>query len=77
MIVSGALATMDSAFSAVCAGEPLSVARTVKFEVPAVVGVPLMTPAGDNDIPAGSVPDPGTTIHVKGVVPPDAARFCE
>jgi hypothetical protein len=76
-MVSGVLTTIDSAFSAVCAGEPLSVARTVKFEVPGVVGVPLMTPAGDNDIPAGSTPDPGTTIQVKDGVPPAAARVCE
>jgi len=27
-----------------CAGVPLSVARTVTFEVPAVVGVPVMMP---------------------------------
>jgi len=32
------------------------VTRTVKLEVPAVVGVPLKTPAPDRLRPAGSVP---------------------
>ena len=39
------------------AGVPCeSVALTVKFEVPAVVGVPDKTPPADRVTPAGSVP---------------------
>ena len=44
--------------------------RTVKLEVPAVVGVPLRTPAADKLRPAGSVP--GGTDQVYGIVPPVA-----
>ena len=35
---------MDRCFVAICAGEPESVAVTVKANVPAVVGVPLSAP---------------------------------
>ena len=47
----------------------------VKFDVPAVVGVPLSTPAELNVNPAGSVPD--VADHVNGVVPPETANVCE
>jgi hypothetical protein len=47
-----------------------SVTLTVKFEVPAVVGVPLMTPPELKDSPAGSVPE--SSDHVYGVTPPVA-----
>ena len=36
---------------------PLSVALTVKVNVPAVVVVPLRTPVDDRASPVGSVPD--------------------
>ena len=35
----------------------LSSTRTVKFDVPAVVGVPLISPDADTDRPVGSEPD--------------------
>jgi hypothetical protein len=41
---------------------PLSAARTVKFAVPVVVGVPLNTPPLDKLSPAGSAP--AVTDHV-------------
>jgi len=37
--------------------EPLSATWTMKFEMPAVVGDPLITPAAESVIPAGSDPD--------------------
>jgi hypothetical protein len=40
----------------------------VKLDVPAAVGVPLMTPALDNVKPAGNVP--ALTDQVSGAVPP-------
>lgn len=55
--------------------DPLSVTPTVKFEVPALVGVPLITPAVDSDNPAGKVPV--ETAQVYGAVPPTAARVVE
>ena len=47
----------------------------MKFAVPKVVGVPLMTPAVDRVRPAGGVPD--VTDHVYCGVPPVAAKVCE
>jgi hypothetical protein len=47
-----------------CGGVLLSKARIVKFEVPAVVGVPLSCPPGDKVKPAGKFPDPATRFHV-------------
>ena len=56
--------------------DPLSVARTVMFDVPAVVGVPVIAPDDAfNDNPAGKVPV--ARSHVYGVVPPAAARVAE
>ena len=37
--------------------EPLSATRTVKLELPAVVGVPLITPVPDSVKPAGKDPE--------------------
>src|SRR3990172_2659869 len=56
-----------SAFVAVA---PLaSVARTVKFDVPAAVGVPLISPVVPLSVsPAGSAPT--VTAHVMGDLPP-------
>jgi hypothetical protein len=48
---------IDRAFVAVSAGVCESVTLTVKLEVPAVVGVPEMTPPEERDNPAGSEPD--------------------
>ena len=53
----GAAATFSvSALLTVAAGEAESVAVTVKLEVPAAVGVPLIAPAALNVSPAASVP---------------------
>jgi hypothetical protein len=48
---------MDSCAEAVCAGDPLSFTATVKVEVPAAVGVPVMKPPLDRLKPAGRLPD--------------------
>jgi hypothetical protein len=56
--------------------DPLSVTRTVKFDVPAVVGVPVIAPDdGFKDKPAGNVPT--VTAQVYGVVPPVATTVAE
>lgn len=47
---------------------PASVATTTNVEVPAAVGVPLMTPPVLNVNPAGGVPDP--MVQVYGDLPP-------
>src|SRR5581483_8687820 len=56
-------------------GWAASSAVTVKVDVPAVVGVPLITPAGDSVSPAGRAPP--LTDHVYGAVPEIAARVAE
>jgi hypothetical protein len=73
VIDNGLLIVSANAFVAVCV--PLSAARTVKFAVPVVVGVPLNTPALDKLSPAGSAP--AVTDHVYGGVPPLATNVCE
>ena len=52
----------------------LSVTCTVKFDVPAAEGVPVMLPAALSDRPAGS--EPALTAQLYGNVPPLAARVC-
>jgi hypothetical protein len=47
----------------------------VKFDVPAAVGVPLMTPAELSDKPAGSLP--AEMVQLSSPVPPLAANVCE
>ena len=54
---------------------PLSVTLTVKFAVPAVVGVPDIVPAPDNVRPAGKAP--AEMVHAYGVVPPVALNPAE
>jgi hypothetical protein len=71
---SGGLVVIESA--CVTVREPLSVNRTVKFDVPAVVGVPVIAP--DNrfkDSPGGNVPI--VTAQVYGVIPPAPTRVAE
>jgi hypothetical protein len=51
-----------------------SVTFTVKLNVPAVVGVPLMTPPLDIVNPPGSVP--ALTDQEYGVFPPLACSVC-
>jgi hypothetical protein len=48
---------IESDLVAETAGDDESVAMTVKLEVPAVVGVPEMTPDELRERPAGSVPE--------------------
>ena len=71
---SAALIVIDSACVAV--RDPLSVTRTVMFDVPAVVGVPLIAPDEEfNDNPAGKVPAARSQVY--GVVPPVATKVVE
>lgn len=66
---SAALIVIVSALVTVCAGEPESVAFTVKFAVPAAVGVPVMAPvAAFKFNPAGNAPD--GMVQVTAPVPP-------
>jgi len=62
--VTGATAVIvrESALVVVAAGAEASVTRTVKLDVPAAVGVPLITPAALRVNPAGRVPI--ATAHV-------------
>src|SRR5436305_5161678 len=53
----------------------LSATRTVKFEVPDLVGVPEITPVDERLSPAGSVPD--ARLHTRAPSPPVAASVCE
>ena len=64
---------MDNA--AVAEADALSVTRTVKLLVPAVLGVPDMVPPAARLNPAGSVPL--ATVHEYGGDPPDAASAWE
>jgi hypothetical protein len=71
--VPAAATIIEKACVAVLAvGMVASVTVTVKFEVPAAVGVPEITPAEVSVNPAGSVPV--VTAHDKGNVPLLAAR---
>ncbi len=75
VILTGFTTDSDRALVADCAGFEASVTRTVKFDVPFVVGVPEITPADDSDRPAGRVPE--ASDHEYGVVPPVAVRDLE
>ncbi len=67
VIVRPALIVIDNACVVLT---PLaSVSSTVKFEVPAVVGTPLITPVAESRLrPAGSVPS--VIAQFNGAVPP-------
>src|SRR5947209_8753205 len=72
MVRAAGFTTMLSGF-ATGAPEP-SLTCTVKFEVPAAVGVPaIVSPLSDS--PAGS--DPVLTVHVYEPDPPVATKVCE
>jgi hypothetical protein len=66
--VGAAVTVTENAFVAV----PPPVTWTVKFEVPAVVGVPDSTPPEERVSPAGSVP--ADTDQLYGTAPPVAAN---
>lgn len=70
---SGVLIVIESGFC--CGCEALSVTRKVGVDVPALVGVPLITPALDSASPPGKVPE--DTVHEYGGDPPEAAKVCE
>jgi N-acetylglucosamine-6-phosphate deacetylase len=74
VIVNGGTAiTMLRALVAVKAGVLASATCTVKFEVPAAVGVPEIAPVELASVsPAGNVP--AVTLHVYGEMPPAAVR---
>ena len=72
LIESAAAMLSEIALDTFSGGDPLSPARTVKFDGPGVWGVPLRTPALDKLKPAGSVPE--VTVQEYGVVPPVAAN---
>ena len=55
--------------------DTVSVALTVKFEVPEVVGVPAIWPGALRFSPAGNEPE--AIDHVKYPVPPLACNVCE
>jgi hypothetical protein len=71
VIVKGAITDNVKVFVTSKFGKVLSVARTVKLVTPAVVGVPLICPPGDNCNPAGNAE---TSVQVYGDVPPVAFR---
>jgi hypothetical protein len=68
-----------SAAVATCGfGTELSVTWNVKFVVPSVVGVPLITPVDAfSDNPPGSGLLPGASEKVNGAIPPVTVNFCE
>lgn len=66
---------IEKLFVDVCAGEDESVTLTVKDDVPAAVGVPLICPALLKESPAGSEPELIDQLY--GVVPPLATRNAE
>ena len=56
----------------------LSVTLITKVEVPAVVGVPDITPVDELiDKPPGKFPVPLCTVQVSGAVPPVTNTGCE
>ena len=65
---------IDNAFVAVCAVVAASRTWTVKLNVPAVVGVPPMTPPAFRVRPAGNVPE--TIDQVNGSNPLTAFKDC-
>src|SRR5581483_3375876 len=72
MVRAGGLIVIES--GAVADPDPLSVTLTVKFAVPALVGVPDITPP-PRVRPAGS--DPVATDQEYGGDPPDTVSACE
>jgi len=53
------------------------VARTVKLDIPATVGVPLRTPFVVRLRPFGTVPDPDTNVHTQLAPHPVAVKVVE
>jgi len=59
----------------VAVAEELSVTRTVKLKVPALVGMPLIIPPLLNVRPGGKPPDASDQLY--GCTPPLALSVCE
>jgi hypothetical protein len=70
VIVSAVVTVIERGCVSVC--DSASATRTVKFEVPVLVGVPEMTPLELNARFAGS--DPALRLQTKFPVPPVAWR---
>ena len=68
----GKLIVIDSVFCADCCGVPESRTLNVGEEVPAVVGVPLITPAELRFKPTGN--DPLARSHICVPIPPEAVN---
>ena len=66
--MSGAVTVIESPRLAACAGVELSLTPTAKLKLPALVGVPEITPPPAKVSPGGRTPR--TTLHVYGGVPP-------
>jgi hypothetical protein len=76
MLTGGGCTVSVRLFVAVEAGDAVSVTRTVKFEVPAVVGVPVILPVeAFRAKPPGSVPVEMDQVY--GVIPPLATNVAE
>lgn len=74
VIVSTEEIVIPNAWVWVCGGTLESATFTLKFDAPAVVGVPEIAPDDGLSVnPAGSDPAPETRLYVYGVVPPLAA----
>lgn len=74
VIDGGAAIRIDNAFESDALAP--SVTLTVKFAVPVVEGVPLITPVPEFIVkPVGR--DPGDTVQVKAPVPPEAVTGWE
>jgi hypothetical protein len=73
------LTSKVSGWLAVFAGVLLSVTETINWNVPTVVGVPLMTPVAAFRVnPAGKDESvPGAHVHARGVVPFTAVSVAE
>ena len=75
VVIDNACGLIVSDNEAVVEPDVPSVTLTVKFDAPAEVGVPEITPPADRFNPAGN--DPADTDHEYGGVPPVAASDCE
>ena len=74
LVITGAVDRLTVKTKVAFAAPEALVALKVILEVPAVVGVPVMPPAGARVRPAGSAPT--VTDQVLPPLPPLAARVC-
>ena len=56
VVITCGMLIVKGRLTAVCAGLPLSKARTVKVKLPVTDGVPLITPPSVSDNPGGNAP---------------------